>query len=71
MTETPTVAEIKEQTPVAFRLNDAAKLLGVSRGSLYVLHKAGRLTLVSLAGRTLVPATELNRLIETAPKLAA
>ena len=69
MTDVPTIATVKEQTPVAFRLNDAAKLLGISRGSIYLLHKAGQIKLVSLAGRTLVPATELNRIIADAPKI--
>lgn len=68
---TPTIAELKEQTPLAFRLNDAAKLIGLSRGSLYNLHKAGRLKMITLAGRTLIPADEVKRLIETAPKLTA
>ncbi len=52
-------------------MNDAAKLLGLSRGSIYNLAKAGRLKLVKLAGRTLITADEVKRLIETAPKLAA
>jgi excisionase family DNA binding protein len=49
--------------PLADSVADAAKRLGVSRGLIYKLHKAGKVKLVKLAGRTLVPRLEQARLL--------
>ena len=45
---------------------DAAKRLGVSKGLLYKLHKAGKVKLVKLAGRTLMTRAEQARLLAEA-----
>ncbi len=63
--ELPPSIEI-QMTPFAFRVNDATKIIGLSRGSLYDLEKSGKLRFVRIAGRTLVPADELRRLIAEA-----
>ena len=46
----------------AFRVPDACAALGISRTSLYELVKRGEITLIKIAGRTLVPRSELERL---------
>lgn len=57
---------------LAFRIGDACLAIGISRTSLYKLVKAGELKLIRIAGRSLVPASELHRLISvvepSAPK---
>lgn len=48
--------------PSAYRIADACYQLGIGRTSLYALVKAGDLKLVKIAGRTLVPRSEIERL---------
>ncbi len=50
--------------PRARRINDAAHALGVSRTTIYNMAAAEKLKLVKVGGRTLVPETEIDRLIE-------
>lgn len=52
--------------PLAHRIPDACQRIGLGRSSLYELIKAGRLQTVRIAGRTLVPEAELQRLIAEA-----
>ena len=46
----------------AFPINDACHALGIKRTSLYELAKTGQLKLIKIAGRTLVPRSEIERL---------
>lgn len=46
------------------RVNDAARYAGIGRTSLYKLIRDGDLTLVKLAGRSLVDRGELDRVID-------
>ena len=48
--------------PDAWRVNDALPQLSISRSTLYALAAAGKLKLIRVAGRTLVPDTEIQRL---------
>jgi excisionase family DNA binding protein len=41
---------------VAWRINDAARKLSVSRSTLYALANKGKLKVIKIAGRTLVLA---------------
>ena len=52
-----------------YTVSDACAALGIGRTSLYALAKSGELNLVKIAGRTLVPRSELERLtrIDSAP----
>ena len=50
--------------PIALRINDAARLAGLGRTSIYELIKTGRLKTVKIAGRRFVPMSALRRLIE-------
>lgn len=47
---------------LTYRVADACAALGISRTSLYALAKSGELKLIKIAGRTLVPRCELERL---------
>ena len=47
---------------LAYSVNDACHALGIGRTSLYELVKSGELKLIKIAGRTLVPRSELERL---------
>ena len=46
----------------AYPVNDACHALGIRRTSLYELAKTGELKLIKIAGRTLVPRSEIERL---------
>jgi excisionase family DNA binding protein len=48
--------------PVAWTVNDGARLLNVSRSTVYALARARKLRLIRLAGRTLIPDSEIARL---------
>lgn len=52
--------------PVAHTITNACHLLSISRSTLYLLASQGKLRLVKVAGRTLVPATEISRLVSGA-----
>ena len=53
-------------TVLAYRVNDAAKVAGLSRSSLYVLIGEGKLRSVLVAGRRLIPADALRDLLRDA-----
>lgn len=55
--------DIPAEEPRAFRVNQACKMLSISRSHLYALAAKGELRLVRLGSRTLVPAVEINRLL--------
>jgi excisionase family DNA binding protein len=46
----------------AYRIDEACHCLGIGRTSLYSLVKAGELRLIKIAGRSLVPYSEIERL---------
>ena len=48
--------------PLDYRISDACRLLGIGRTSLYGLAKTGELKLLRIAGRTVVPRSEIERL---------
>ncbi len=50
--------------PIALRINDAARVAGLGRTSLYELIKQGRLRTIKIAGRRLVPIAALRELID-------
>jgi excisionase family DNA binding protein len=53
-------------TVLAYRVNDAAKVAGLSRSSLYNLIGEGKLRSVLVAGRRLIPADALRDLLRGA-----
>ena len=48
--------------PKARRVPDACRAIGISRSMLYKLAGQGKVKLVRIAGRTIVPETEIDRL---------
>ncbi len=52
--------------PIAYRINDFAATMGISRTTIYGLIKAGKIKPIRLAGRTLIPAIEAERLVAEA-----
>jgi len=52
--------------PLAYRIQEAARVLGVGKTTLYQLFKAGALKPIRIGGRTLVPADQLRQLIAEA-----
>jgi excisionase family DNA binding protein len=52
--------------PLAYRVTDAARALGIGKTSLYALFNSGTLTPIRIGGRTLVPADQLRRLVSEA-----
>jgi hypothetical protein len=48
--------------PVAWTVNDGARLLSISRATVYLLARTGKLKLIRVAGRTLIPDSEILRL---------
>lgn len=58
--------QTETNAPLAHRIPDACQRIGVGRSSLYELIKSGRLKTVRIAGRTLVPESELQRLVAEA-----
>lgn len=49
----------------AYGIKEAASALGISRTSMYYLIKEGKLKVVKLGRRTLIPVQELKSLLET------
>ena len=47
----------------AYRIREACVALGISRSTLYKLVAGGKLQLIHLGGRSLIPTTEIDRLI--------
>jgi len=43
--------ELSNPTPIIYRINDAIRQMGISRGTLYKLVKSGDLTLVKIGER--------------------
>lgn len=47
----------------AYRIPDACRALSISRAHLYYLASKGKLRLVKIGGRTVLPATEITRIL--------
>jgi excisionase family DNA binding protein len=50
--------------PKSRRINDACRVLGVGRSTLYKLAADDKIKLVRVLGRTLVPESEIERLVK-------
>jgi excisionase family DNA binding protein len=48
--------------PKARRVLDACSALGISRATIYKLAAQGKIRLVKIGGRTVVPESEIDRL---------
>jgi excisionase family DNA binding protein len=52
-----------DPAPLAYTVKNACRLLSISRSTLYLLASQGKLRLIKVSGRTLIPASEIARLI--------
>ena len=60
---TSQIGQAGRPEPMAYRVNDACHALGgIGRTSLYDLIKSGELKIIKIAGRTMVPRSEIERL---------
>lgn len=58
----------EKNEPIALRINDVCRALGISRTSVYKIIAEGQLKTVRIAGRTLVLRTEIERLVSDAAR---
>ncbi len=58
------IPNISTQEKLAFRVNEAVAVSGLSRSTLYELLKAGRLRAVKVGGRRLILREDLQALLE-------
>ena len=65
------MAPSHDTRPVAYSINEAAAALSVSRAFIYNLWRRGELRIVKVGARSLIPAAELDRLLDESPTLAA
>jgi excisionase family DNA binding protein len=49
--------------PRAYRINDACQILQISRSHIYELISRGEIRLIKIGGRSLISATEIQRLL--------
>lgn len=54
--------DVSALAPLCYRVNDACKLLSISRSHLYDMVAEGQVRLVKIGNRSLVPASEIVRL---------
>jgi excisionase family DNA binding protein len=62
---------LSASTPLTHQINAACGRLGVGRSTLYKMIKAGDIRTVEIAGRVLVPESELQRVLAQALAVAA
>ena len=64
MKQHPTIQnqEVSTAGKLAYRIDEACHSLGIGRTSLYELVKSGEVQLIKIAGRSLVPRSEIERL---------
>jgi excisionase family DNA binding protein len=59
----PMLSPLPPNIAMAYRVNDAAAVLGVCRATIYNLIAANKLRSVMVAGRRLIPADALRELL--------
>ena len=52
--------------PLSYNVEDACRMIGIGRTSIYRLATEGKIRIIKVAGRSLVPADSLRALIATA-----
>jgi len=58
-----TAVGTKALRPDGWRISDALHQLSISRGTLYKMAGAGQIRLVKIGGWTIVPDSEIRRLV--------
>jgi excisionase family DNA binding protein len=54
---------------LVYRVNDAAKMMGISRSKLYGLARERKIDILKLDGRSVVPLESLTSYLSTLPRL--
>ncbi len=54
---------------ITYRVNDACRALGIGRTLIYSLIADGQIRAIKIAGRTLIPKSEIDRLVSEAPTI--
>jgi excisionase family DNA binding protein len=62
------IQTLTEAAKIAYTVDDAARVIGVSRGFVYTLFKSGALTARKAGRRTLVTRDDLVRYLESLPE---
>jgi excisionase family DNA binding protein len=52
------------QLPLAYRVRDFCKTVGVGKTKFYELLRAGKIKTITIGGRRLVPADEAQRIVQ-------
>lgn len=60
---------LAEKDKLAYTVEEAVEASGHSRAVLYRKHQAGEITMKKAGRRTLIPASDLRRLIDSLPDL--
>lgn len=56
---------------LAYKISEAANLIGVSRSKMYMLIAENKISARKLDGRTIILHADLQKLIDNAPRLRA
>ncbi|WP_237452068.1 helix-turn-helix domain-containing protein [Qipengyuania algicida] len=59
-----TAAATMPSEKLAYRIDEACRAIGIGRSKLYELNREGKIKIVRLGGRSVVPVTELRALLE-------
>jgi excisionase family DNA binding protein len=65
------ISDRERDRRVAWRVNDACAALGISRSHLYVLARGGKLRIVKIGNRSVVPDEDVQRLASKGASLPA
>jgi predicted site-specific integrase-resolvase len=57
------MAHIETAEPLALRVKDFCQRIGISPSTFWVLVKANKIRVIRISGRTLVPFTEVERIL--------
>jgi predicted site-specific integrase-resolvase len=63
MVEMSNTQNCNTETPLAYRKKDFCRLIGISPATFYKYVNLGKIRVVKIGGRTLVPAAEAQRLL--------
>lgn len=57
------MSHIEKPEPFALRVKDFCQRIGISPSTFWVLVKSGKIRVIRISGRTLVPFSEVGRIL--------
>jgi predicted site-specific integrase-resolvase len=57
------MSHIEKAEPLALRVRDFCQRIGISSSTFWVLVKSGKIRVIRISGRTLVPFSEIERIL--------